>query len=235
MDSMILRRPLKSFQALHSLDREMTSEEQNEEMALIMGGSLDPEIRDRELQAFSDRIKILEAELQKARAEAYQAGYGEGQQITLSESRKQLLQMTQEFSDNLSALHAEFSDTIDKLSGPVLKLALGVSEKLIHRELDLNDAANEILLTQVRNVLNETVTQSRPVVHVNISQLEWITGIEILKTLNALQNGNLRFIPNPTVKPGECKLETEDFLIDATIKAQLENLEKVLRDSDAAD
>ena len=204
-------------------------------MALIMGGNPNSEIRDRELQAYADRIKILEMELQKARAEAYQAGYGEGQKITLSESQKQLLQMTQEFSANLTSLHAEFSDTLDKLAGPVLRLALGVSEKLLQREVNLNDAANEILLTQVRTVLNETVTQSRPVVHVNIAQLEWITGIDILKKLNVQQNGNLRFIPNPTVQPGECKLETEDYLVDATIKAQLDNLEKILRDSDAAD
>ena len=235
MDVMVLKHRLKSVQPLHDhSDGELSTEEQEQEMAIIMGGHLDDEVRDRELKAHTDRIKILEAELQKARAEAYQAGYQEGQNTAKAEARKQFNQMNVEFSSNINAIHTEFDDKLEHLSEPLLKLALGAAEKVIQRELSIDDRANEILLDQVRRVLNETVTQTRAVVQVNVSQLEWITGSAILKSLNAPQKGNLRFIPNPELRPGECKLETEDYLIDSTIRAQLDNMEKVLIESDAA-
>lgn len=235
MEVMVLKHPLKSVQPLYDSDLEMSPEEQDTEMSLILGGDLDSESRDRELQAHIDRIRMLEIELQKARAEAYQAGYVEGQNIEKTEAHKKFAQLTQQFGADIDALQSEFNESIDSLTAPLLKFALGVSEKLIQREIILNDAANEILRTQVQRVLNETISQSKPVVHVNISQLEWITGIEILKNLSAQQKGNLRFVSNPTIQPGECKLETEDLLVDSTIATQLDNLMKALLDSHAAD
>lgn len=235
MDVMVLNRQVKGFQPLYTSDSEMTVDQRDEELALILGSDKNEESRRRELKAYSDRIKILEAELQKARAEAYQAGYNEGQNIAKSEAHKQFAQLTTEFTNNIGSLHAEFSEVMERLATPILKLALGSSEKLIGRELNIGDAANEILLTQVQRVLNETVSQTRATVHINASQMDWITGIDILKTLNLPQKTNLRFIPNPTIKPGECKLETEDYLVDSTISAQLDNLEKLLRESDATD
>ena len=235
MDVMVLKHRLKSVHPLYDhTDGELSLDEQDQELALILGGEMNDEGRDRELKAHTDRIKILEAELQKARSEAYQAGYQEGQNIAKGEARKQFAQLNQEFSDNIQAIHGEFSDTLEHLSGPLLKLALGAAEKVIERELSIDDRANEILLGQVQRVLNETVTQTRAVVQVNVSQLEWITGIDILKSLNVTRKENPRFIPNPQIKAGECKLETEDFLVDSTIRAQLENMEKVLAGSDAA-
>ncbi len=235
MDVMVLKRHLKGVQPFNSSDMEMTPEQNEMEMNLILGGDLDGESRDRELKAHVDRIKILEIELQRSRAEAYQAGYDEGQKITLGEAQKQFSQMTQEFTQNLHSLHADFTETIDHLTEPIIKLSMGAAEKLIERELNQGDVAKEILLTQVKRVLNETISQTRATVHVNTSQLEWITGTNILNSLNLPKNSNLRFIPNPTIKPGECKLETEDFLVDSTIHAQLENLAKVLKESDASD
>ncbi len=235
MDVMVLKRPLKGVQTLFThADGEMTHEQQDYEIAAILGEDLGGESRDREIRAFTDHIKMLEAELQKARTEAYQAGYEEGQRLAKAEAGKQSSQLVSEFSENVIALHTEFQDTLVQLSVPVLKLALGVSEKLIHRELSLDENSNEILRNQVQHVLNETATQTQAVVQVNANQMDWITGKDVLRSLNIPPQNNLRFIPNPELKPGECKLETEDYLVDSTIKSQLENLEKILRESHAA-
>ena len=234
MSVMILNRQIKGFQPLYSSEAEMTADQQEEELALLLGGDKNEESRKRELKAYADRIKILELELQKARAEAYQAGYTEGQNIAKAEAKKQFSQLSTEFNNNLHSLEIEFNEVLDQMADPLLKVAMGTAEKIIDRELKINDAANEVLLSQVQRVLNETVTQLRPIVHVHASQLDYITGTNILEMLNFPQKGNLRFIPNPTIKPGECKLETEDYLVDSTIKSHLENIEKALKDADAA-
>ncbi len=235
MDVMVLKRRLKSVQPLvpHT-PADMTAEEQDHEIALIMGGEMDDDSRDRELRAHTDRIKNLEAELQKARSEAYQAGYQEGQNIAKAEAHKQFGQLSKEFDQNIRFLQREFSDAIENLAVPVLKLTLGIAEQLIQRELSFDGRANEVLLLQIRRMLNETATQTRAIIQVNPTQLDWITGTNILQSLNGTQKENIRFIPNPQLKPGECKMETEDYLVDSTIIAQLTALEKVLRESDAA-
>ncbi|MEA3285995.1 MAG: FliH/SctL family protein [Candidatus Marinimicrobia bacterium] len=233
---MTLKRPLKGVQPLLAqLDDELSDDQQDHEMARIFGEDLNEESRDHEMRAYVDRIKLLEAELQRARTEAYQAGFQEGQNLAKIEARKQYAQLTKEFGDNISSLNTEFQETLEKLSEPLLSLALGTAEKLIQRELTLDNNSNEILRSQLQRVLNETITQTQTIVQVNTTQLEWITGADILRSLNISQNHNLRFIPNPQLQPGECKIETEDFLVDSTIKTQLENLGKMLKDSDATD
>jgi len=235
MDVMVLKHRLKGVQPLYSnSSAELTADEEDHEMALIMGGAMDDDSRDREIRAHTDRIRNLETELQKARSEAYQAGYQEGQNIAKSEARKQFGQLSTDFNNNIQSIHTEFKDTIESLAGPMLKLTLGISEQLIQRELTFDGRANEILLLQIRRMLNETVSQTRAVIQVNTSQLDWITGSDILKTLHVPQKDNLRFIPNPQLKPGECKLETEDYLVDSTITTQLTALGKVLKEADAA-
>lgn len=236
MDVMVLKHHLKSVQSLNQLtDSELSPDERDQEYAMLLGTELDDGQRDRELQAHTDRIKMLEEELQKARSEAYQAGFKEGQHMAKTEAGKQFTVMSKEFSENIHAIHDGFTDTIKQLSESLLKLALGTSEKLIQRELSIDNNAQEILLAQIQNVLNATANQTRAIIQVNSSQLEWITSSSVLQSLNVPQKENLRFISNPQLQPGECKLETEDYLIDGTIKTQLDNLEKVLRESDAAD
>ncbi len=235
MNVMTLSRPLKGIQQLHTLEDELTQQQQDQEMARILGEDLDDESRDREIRAYSDRIKLLESELQRARTEAYQVGFQEGHNMARSEARNQFNQLSQEFSSNISTLDTSFREALEKLTDPLLKLALGTAEKLIQRELTIAENSSEILRSQLQRVLDETVTQTQAVVQVNPGHLEWITSDAILKTLNMPKNHNLRFLANPQLQPGECKLETEDFLVDSTIKTQLENLEKMLKTSDAAD
>jgi len=231
----VLKHRLKGVQPLFSNTNTPTPEEDEHEMSMLLGEHLDEEGFNRELKAHTDRIRILEAELQRARSEAYQTGFLEGQRIAQAEAQKQFAQTTQEFSKTIHNIHNEFTSVMETLAEPVLHLALGAAERIIQRELSLDDHANQVLLTQVQRVLNETATQTRAVIQVNSAQLEWITGIEVLKQLNVPQKGNLRFIANPKLGPGECLLETEDYLIDGTIHSQLNQLEKALKESDATD
>ena len=233
MNVMVLKRPVRGVHHLYGESGENSQEQQDHEIALIMGDELDEASRDRELKAHADRIRVLEEELQRARAEAYQAGFDEGQAIAKAEAQKQFAMLTQEFQNNIVSMRNEFGDTFDHLTPRIILMAKILAQKLLNRELTLPDKADEILLTQIHRVLQETLSQTKIDIHVNSSQMDWITGNQILKQLNAVGEGNLRFFPNPSLKPGECKIETEDYLVDSTINAQLDVLETALLESDA--
>lgn len=235
MEVIVLKQRLKGVQPLFSNTPTPTPEEDEHEMSMLLGEHLDEEGFNRELKAHTDRIRILETELQRARSEAYQTGFMEGQRIAEAEAQKKFNHSTQEFSKTVHTIHNEFTTVIEKLAEPVLHLALGAAERIVQRELTLDDHSNQVLIAQVQRILNETATQTRAVIQVNSAQLEWITGSEVLNQLNIPQKGNLRFIPNPKLGPGECLLETEDYLVDGTIHSQLNQLEKALKESDATD
>jgi len=235
MDVLVLNRPVKGIHSLDVSNRDTGSLiNDDHELDLIMGNTYGSESRDRELKAYADRIKILEAELQKARAEAYQAGFQEGQKIARAEAKKQFSELSKEFTLNIKGIHTEFTSTIEQLTEPLVNLALHTAKLLIERELTLAERADEILLTQIKRVLSETISQSQAMLQVNPTQIDYITKEDILAKLNYPQKANLKFTPNPNLQPGECKLETEAFLVDSTIKAQLENIRLALLDTDAA-
>jgi len=234
MDVMVLKQRPTAITPINLYsDSEPTAEQNDHELALMLGEETDGETRDQEIQSYIARIKILESELQKARTEAYKTAYQEGRTLAKNEAGKQIDKMSNQFANNISTIHSEFKDTLIKLSEPLLRLVFGISEKLVRRDLALDKRASDLLKNQVQNVLNETITQSRHVVQVNPLQLEWISGADLLDTLNIHQKGNLRFTLNSELTPGECKLETEDYLIDSTIATQLEVLEKALIESHA--
>lgn len=236
METIVLKKRIAGvYPAYSSQNDNMSQEEEDHELSLFLGEELDEEGFNRELRAHTDRIKILEAELQRARAEAYQAGFEEGQQIARNEAAKQFTQSTTEFSLTIQSIHEEFKNVVEKLTDPVLALAFGAAEKIVKRDLEMDGKSEEILLAQVQRVLNETATQTKAVIQVNSEQLSYITGVDVLKQLNVPHNGSLRFIPNPQLGPGECLLETEDYLVDGTIHTQLAILEKALKDTHAAD
>lgn len=236
MEVIVLKDRLTGIHPAYATGSEnQTEDEMDHELSVILGEELDEEGYSREIKAYSDRIKILEEELQRSRAEAYQAGFEEGQRISQTEARKRFSQASQEFSASIHATHKAFEDAIENLSAPVLTLALGAAEKIIQQELELDEKQQQILLNQIQRALNETATQTRTVIQVNAKQLEWITGLDVLKQLNVPHKDNLRFIPNPKLGPGEILLETEDYLMDGTIHTQLQILEKALKDSDATD
>jgi flagellar biosynthesis/type III secretory pathway protein FliH len=84
-------------------------------------------------------------------------------------------------------------------------------------------------------VLQETISQTRAVIQINPDQINYITREDIIAKLNFPQKGNLRFIPNPQLQPGECKLETEEYLVDGTFTTQLENIRQALLETHATD
>ena len=234
MEVIVLKNRLSGIRPVFAAGSDERSlEEEDYEISLLLGEQLDEDGFTREIKAHTDRIKLLEGELQRSRAEAYSAGFQEGQSIAKVEANKRFTQSTLEFSQAISSIQQEYEAVLEQMSEPLLSLAIGAAEAVIQYELRDKERTRQILLAQIQRILNETITQSRAVIQVNTDQLAWITGVDVLEQLNLPQKSNLRFIPNPKLGPGECLMETEDFLVDSTIHMQLAILEKALRDSDA--
>lgn len=161
---------------------------------------------------------VLEAKAikEKARSQGYTLGYQEGKNEALNIQKKALTM--------LENARLERKDIIDSAEPKIITLALEMAERIVHRELDLD---NSLLLDMLRGIKAEALGREI-VIRVNPKLLPVMQARESELQL-IFPPGNFRLEPDPGVEKGVI-LETEMATIDATVSAQLDELEKTLKE-----
>ncbi len=172
------------------------------------------------IRQLNGRIKILEMELQKAREESFQAGYGEGQRSSFQEANKSVEAMRIE----MHAMELKYLETIEQIEAPLLELAKHLAEEVLAVELKHRDDFDEILFERLRKMLYEIVDQNKVIIEVNPEQMTAVENAQLNEKLNLPKKMNLNVLPAKDLKKGEARIESEDFLIDGTFHTQTEHL-----------
>lgn len=172
------------------------------------------------IRQLNGRIKILEMELQKAREESFQAGYGEGQRSSFHEANKSVEAMRIE----MHAMELKYLETIEQIEAPLLELAKRLAQEVLAVELKHRDDFDDILFERLRKMLYEVVDQNKVIIEVNPEQMAATENSQLNENLNLPKKMNLNVLPAKDLKKGEARIETEDFLIDGTFHTQIEHL-----------
>ncbi len=172
----------------------------------------------------SDKIKVLEEELQRTREESFQAGYEEGKERGVQEAKKQI----DEFKILIKSFEKQYAKTLTKMEIPLLKLAKKMAEKVVGIDLDSSAELDSILMEKLKRLLYEMIDQVKMIVVVNPVHLEWLDSPGIAQELNAPKNMEISFAGDENLKPGECIINTEDYHIDETYAAKLDRIEQEL-------
>jgi flagellar assembly protein FliH len=180
----------------------------------------------QKINVLEKHIQELESALQSAREDAFQSGFEEGLATARMEAKKELTSISNEFSSIIQSLKVQYDQALERMDQPLLKLAMKVAEKIIGRELNDVDKCNDILERQIKIFLRETVDQNKITIYMNPKQIDRISSSESLKELRTASKANVNFSANNQLKPGECILETENFIIEGIFTRQLDNLEK---------
>lgn len=198
----------KNFGDLNSAD-ELTAEE-------FLKNELNKE------KVLKDRIKVLEEELQRTREESFQAGYQEGKEQTYQDAQNQI----NEFKSLVKSFENKYVKSLEKMEKPLIRLAKKMADKIIGIDLENSAELDSILLEKLRKLLYELIDQTRIVIEVNPVHLEWLESPGIEKELNTPRSMEINFIPDKNLKPGECKISTEEYYIDETYESKLNRLEQ---------
>lgn len=172
------------------------------------------------------QIQELESVLQNAREEAFQAGFEEGQETAELESKKELKNISDEFGYTIQSLRVQYDQALERIDQPLLKLAMKIAEKIIGIELHNTNRYNEFLIEQIKRFLKEAVDQNKITFYMNPNQIDYISKVETLKELRSASKASIGFVGDNKLKPGECILETENFIVEGVWSRQLDNLEK---------
>ncbi len=146
-------------------------------------------------------------------------------QLDNQQERKQLSQLAQALNSLLGKLEEQQRQFTLEAEGYVLKLALGIAELLIGKEIQDSDAVLRHALSRaVQRALPEQVWK----VVLNPADLEAAKRLlpELLKT----RPGQSKVILSPSeqVSPGGCLLRTHNLEIDATLQTQLAEIKRHL-------
>ena len=177
------------------------------------------------IRQLNGRIKILEMELQKAREESFQAGYGEGQRSLFQEANKKVEAMRIE----MHAMELKYLETIEQIEMPLMELAKQLAQEILAVELKHRDDFDDILFERLRKMLYEVVDQNKIIVEVNPEQLSTVENTPLNEKFKLPKKMNINIVPASDLQKGEARLETEDFLIDGTFKTQAAHLNERLK------
>jgi flagellar assembly protein FliH len=167
--------------------------------------------------------QILDREREKVGREAYQRGFSEGKGV----GREQAAAELQPVLDRLTRTLAELSSLRSRIrkdaEGDLLKLSISVARRVLHRELTLDPESIEGL---IRIALEKL--QSRELCRVRVHPDQEPA---IRASLERFSNSHkVELIPDPSMQCGDVLFETAHGNIDASIEAQLREIERGFAD-----
>jgi flagellar assembly protein FliH len=157
-----------------------------------------------------------------ARKESYQRGFSEGRTVGHEQAAAELQPVMDRLSRSLADLSTVRSRVRKTAESDLLKLAIAVARRVIHRELTLDPGSIEGL---IRVALEKLESRELCRVRVHPDQEP------VIRTLLARSSAApVELIPDPTLQCGDVLFETAHGTLDGSIEAQLQEIERGFAD-----
>jgi len=158
----------------------------------------------------------------EAKKEAYQRGFSEGRTVGLEQASAELKPIMDKLSRSLAELASLRSRVRKSAESDLLKLAIAVARRVLHRELTLDPSSIEGL---IRVALEKLESRELCRVRVHPDQEP------LIRTLLARFSATpVELTPDPTLQCGDVLFETPHGTLDGSIEAQLEEIERGFAD-----
>jgi|UPI00039F93CC flagellar assembly protein FliH len=179
---------------------------------------------ENELQMLKNRIYALETSLQNARQEAFQMGFEEGQKAVEKKYRQAIEQVPRQMAEAINNLQNQYQTAIAQLEQPMVELVLTLVDKILKYHLEFEERQIEFLKQQINYFLQQVQDDQQITIYLAPSQMQYTREPGFI----AIKHPKITFVENPQLQPGECLLETENFIIDGTVSGQLEQIARQL-------
>jgi flagellar assembly protein FliH len=165
----------------------------------------------------------LDRERERIERDAYQRGFSEGKGLGREQAAAELRPIQERMARTLGELSSLRSRIRKDAEGDLLKLSISVARRVLHRELTLDPESIEGL---IRIALEKL--QSRDVCRIRLHpDLEPAIRASIERFSNSQK---VELIADPSLQCGDVLFETAHGNIDASIEAQLREIERGFAD-----
>lgn len=147
------------------------------------------------------------------------------QHTSQSNLDRQVAFLKKVISETTEQLHCAQQKWLVEANQNVLQLAVGIAERIVRSQLDRRP---EISLQWIRESLE--LFSSSPQLMISLSPQDEMALGEQTRQLAAqiASIANVTIAADPSLAPGECRVETKQGLIDQTVKAQLQRITEEL-------
>jgi len=157
-----------------------------------------------------------------AKEESYQRGFSEGRNAGREQAIAEIQPVMDRLSRSLAELAAVRSKVRKTAESDLLKLAIAVARRVLHRELTLDPSSIEGL---IRVALEKLESRELCRVRVHPDQEP------VIRTLLArFSAAPVELIPDGTLQCGDVLFETAHGTLDGSIEAQLQEIERGFAD-----
>jgi len=180
-----------------------------------------PEIAAEEPAPPAIDIEQLEKDaFDRGYAEGREAGLKEGLQAGEDKAADWIEEMTARYTDTLAEL-AALKDTLRaQVEEEVVRLALAVARKLVHREINIDPT---IIHTLVRVALDRVTGKTAVTVRLNPQDCDYMARRH--EDMARKEGREIRFEPDSSITQGSCIIQTETGDIDARIEEKFREVE----------
>jgi len=175
----------------------------------------------QEAEEIITKVRRQEVEI---REEFRQLGWEEGKIQGWQQAEKESANLLQEAEKTLQRAELERRNLLCKTEEEIVLLALDIAEKIIRKEVELGP---NIIKAIAQQAIKKAAHRKKVIIRVNAADLE---DIEKEREFLRERSGSpdVIILPDPTVGPGGCVLETDLGTVDARIETQLAQIRSAL-------
>jgi flagellar biosynthesis/type III secretory pathway protein FliH len=151
---------------------------------------------------------------------AYENGFLQGEKAGLEIAEKKVEAVMRRYSESLLEVGKLRSFLYAQVEREVVKLAVEVAKKILHREIN---ADPDIIQTLVRVALGHVAEKSAVTIHLNPADYSYL--LEQRAELSQSEGRDIALLADKSIERGGCLIQTECGDIDARIEEKFREVE----------
>jgi flagellar assembly protein FliH len=151
---------------------------------------------------------------------AYENGFLQGEKAGMEIAEQKSEAMMRRYADSILELGRARSSLYAQVEREVVKLAVEVAKKIVHREIQVD---KDIIQTLVRVALSHVAEKSAVTVHLSPQDYNYL--LEQRAELSQSEGRDISLLADKSIERGGCLIQTECGDIDARIEEKFKEVE----------
>ena len=152
---------------------------------------------------------------------AYQNGFAQGEKAGMEIGQQKAEMLMSRYSESIAELGKLRSAIYTRVEHEVVKLAVEVAKKIVHREIQVD---KDIIQTLVRVALTHVAEKSAVTIHLSPQDYSYL--LEHRAELAQTEGRDIALLADKSIDRGGCLIQTECGDIDARVEEKFREVEQ---------
>lgn len=175
-----------------------------------------------EVEILRSKVELLEGEIQKTRDEAYQEGFSACKRSMETENKIEFQKQVEMIKQFKIGLEKEIKNSLSKLYQPIMDVSSTIAKKIIECELECSNKMVQMIQSKLEKYSSELANQKKITIKANSDCINFLQNNDF--NPENIPSKLINFIPDDNLIFGECIIESDNHIIDATFQTQIKHI-----------